>query len=347
LTRELKQPSMSRPLVSIVIVNRNGKQYLDKCINSILSQTYKDYEIILVDNASTDGSAEYIKTKYPNVHVIENKVNLMFCKANNLGAKIAKGKYLFFLNNDAYLKPDALEKLVLSCENLNLIAATPKIVRWDGTEENAGLSCDIFCNPLLIPPNKCDDKYFYIEGCAFFIRRDIFLKMLFDEDFLMYKEDVDLCWRLRLCGFKLGRVPDAVVYHKGGGTSRMGIEDGGLGYLINPLTRYLSERNTLQTILKNYGLLNLIWIIQLYFILIIIESLFLLLIMREKIVPYLYISAILWNLRNLNKILKKRVVIQKIRKVRDKEIMKRMQKKFGKLKVLKYHRFNIKLLKVT
>ena len=98
-------------MISIIILNWNGKHHLEECLSSVLKQTYKDYEVIVVDNGSTDGSQEYISSRFPSVSLICNDQNYGFCKGNNIGIKASKGEYIVLLNNDTVVEQDWLQQL--------------------------------------------------------------------------------------------------------------------------------------------------------------------------------------------------------------------------------------------
>ena len=116
-------------LVSIIIVNYNGKRWLKACFDSLYRQTYKNFEIIFVDNASKDNSVEFVKENYKKVKVIVNKDNLGFASGNNAGLKEAKGDFVLILNNDTWVKEDLLEKLLQSFVKIpNLCCVQPKIL---------------------------------------------------------------------------------------------------------------------------------------------------------------------------------------------------------------------------
>ena len=102
------------PLVSLIIVNWNGKKWLRNCLDSVYSQNYKNFEVIFVDNASTDDSVDFVKDNYPETKIIQNEDNYGFAKGNNIATRIAKGKYLFFLNNDTKVGKNFLTELVKS-----------------------------------------------------------------------------------------------------------------------------------------------------------------------------------------------------------------------------------------
>ncbi len=134
---------MAKELVSIVIVNRNGRIWLESCLKSLFRQTYDNFEIIFVDNASTDDSLNFVKKYYPKVRIIVNKTNVGFGEANNIGVKEAKGELIFFLNNDTILEKNTLEKLLVYKKNNNLNISGPKILDYEGKDIHNGKKCSI------------------------------------------------------------------------------------------------------------------------------------------------------------------------------------------------------------
>src|SRR5258708_6011548 len=204
-------------LVSVIIANWNGQAVLKDCLDSLLKIDYLSWELILVDNGSTDGS-ENLLFNYPkeklNYKLIKNTQNLGFAKANNQGAKIAKGKYLLLLNNDTKLTPDFLTKLVNRMENSsNIGVIQPKIKIMDDSRylDNAG---SFFTRIGFLQHwgfMKRDTAEFNIEteifsakGACMLIRSEVVKHVgLFDDSFFSYFEESDFCWRVWLSGYKV------------------------------------------------------------------------------------------------------------------------------------------------
>lgn len=315
--------------VSIIIVNFKGKIFLEGLFSSIKKLTYPNLEIIFVDNSPEEGNIRYVKENFPKVEVVENNKNLGFSLANNQGAKIAKGEYLFFLNNDTKVNSDALLILVKKMEeDKNIGICGCRMMSYDGKRYfHTGIGLDIFGYPVL------KDKIFYVEGSALMIRKELFEKLGgFDEKYFMFHEDIDLCWRARLLGYKIAVAPEAVIYHYAGGSAGGG-EIKGKKYETSYLRRYYSERNNIRTLLKNYEIKTLLFILPFYFLINLGEIILFFLTLRWKVV-YLYLKAYIWNLINLPDTFQERKKIQKLRKIPDKEIMKNMY--FGSGKFLAF-----------
>lgn len=231
--------------LSIVIVNWNVKQLLEDCLNSIFRTLDNlDFEVIVVDNNSSDGSAEMIKGKFPSVILIENKENLGFGAANNQGIRISKGEYVLILNPDTIIFPNALKSLIAFLDqNPKIGAVCPKILNSDNTVQ---LSCIRKLPTLLseffeltylnrrFPKNRIIGDHYMsycdynlerevelLSGCCIMIRKIALEKIgLFDENFFIYGEDMDLCHRIKKAGWKLWYLPPAQIMHFGGESTK-------------------------------------------------------------------------------------------------------------------------------
>lgn len=214
--------------LSIIIVNYNGEKYLENCIGSIQQTlSFNDYEIIIVDNASTDGSLVLLKKKFPFVKVLEQDVNLGFGKANNRGVKEAKYSNILLLNNDTILHDDISTLINQLEEDSSMGGITIKMVDGKG---NYLINTGSFPKPLsllrisnLKPKNKelISGKFIskrietdWISGAFFLTRKNVWESVNgFDEDFFMYVEDVDMCKRIKDKGFKFYFYPDYSFTH--------------------------------------------------------------------------------------------------------------------------------------
>ncbi|MFA6548434.1 MAG: glycosyltransferase family 2 protein [Candidatus Margulisiibacteriota bacterium] len=224
---------MNCPLISIVIVNHNSKSYLTECFASLKKQTFEDYEVIFIDNGSTDGSTEYIKSNFSDfTRLIRLQNNCGFAEANNIGIRTARGKYVVLLNNDTKADPFWLQELIRAAEKdeqigmcaskilfmrePTMIDSTGMGIYPDGTSKQRGwkeLDRGQYDNHLdiLLP-----------SGCAALYRREMLDQIgLFDERFFAYCEDTDLGLRARLAGWKCRFVPKAIVYHLYAGSWRL------------------------------------------------------------------------------------------------------------------------------
>ncbi len=221
---------MSSPSVSVIVANWNRRDLLRACLLSLNQQTFRDFEVIVVDNGSTDGSIELLREpSFQCVRVIQNTENRGFCAANNQGIDAARGALIALLNNDAEAEPHWLERLVAAVENepgVGMIAC--KILTWedrtiidkaghliypDGQNRGRGTGA---------PDHGQFDQIEEIawpDGCAALYRRSMLDQIGgFDEDFFAYADDAELGLRGRIAGWGCLYVPDAVVYHHTGST---------------------------------------------------------------------------------------------------------------------------------
>jgi len=214
----------SFPFVTIIIVHRNGKPLLKECLDSLRKLDYlKDQrEVLVVDNGSTDGSVKYIAQNFPEVRVLVNDGN-NYCRANNLGIRKARGEYVALLNNDTKVDPHWLVELIRvaqSAEGIGVVGS--KVLFFDGRIQSAGHE------PL---PNyhwgdrglreadrgqySRDEEVMSVSNVSALYKREALEKAgLFDEDFHMYSEDLDMNYRLRGLGYKVMFAPRSFVYHK-------------------------------------------------------------------------------------------------------------------------------------
>jgi len=245
-------------IVSFIIVNLNGEPFLFNNLSSVFGQkTKRAFEVILVDNASTDGSLKIVSQKFPEVRIIKNSKNLGFAEGNNQGIEVATGTYILTLNNDTELKEGFLEEMLYaaegSAEDVGMWA--PKILSLEDNNiiDSAG-GLLIYGNGLAKGRGRLEkdegrydtvEEVFIPSACAALYSA----KMLgdiggFDSDFFAYCEDTDLGLRARLAGWKTIYVPGAVVYHYYSGTSGR----------YTPFKAYLAERNHLWVAVKNFPL---------------------------------------------------------------------------------------------
>jgi GT2 family glycosyltransferase len=233
------------PTVSVCIANYNGQGMIDDCIASVLAQGCEfTVEIIIHDDASTDGSAQYIRATYAQAILIESTDNVGFCVANNRMAAIARGKYLLLLNNDAALYPDALQTLLdeARCLGKPAILTLPQFDATSGTLVDRGCLLDPFFNPVPNLNAECQDVAMVIGACLWTP------KALWDELdgfppwFVSIGEDMYLCCRARLAGYRV------FVVRSSGYRHRQGKSFGGNRSIDGQLRttygrRSLSERN--------------------------------------------------------------------------------------------------------
>ena len=223
--------------LSIIIVNWNVKNLLKGCLNSIYyDSSYQDFEIILVDNDSNDGSAEMIKEEFPQVRLIENRVNVGFGKACNQGIKIAGGDYIFILNPDTLVKPHTLKNTISFMESNPTVGIGGCYVYClDSTPQTSFYKfptlLSYFSRMLslfrILPRNKLTQKFFWeytdnniarsvdrVLGGAMVLRKEMVKQMVgFDEAYFLYAEELDLCYRAKLRGWEVAAIPHTEIIH--------------------------------------------------------------------------------------------------------------------------------------
>lgn len=234
--------------ISIITLTFNSIKFIKPCLDSIFSQDYQNFEVIVVDNGSRDGTVSFIRENYPQINLIENKENLGAARARNQGIKTAKGKWILTLDSDIIFEKDFLSKILKLIKNLppKIGMIQPKILM---VNKKTIYSCGIYLSQLLrrfydIGKGKFDNRQFgkstYVFGpcsAAAIYRREMLEDTkedtgYFDERFFFLVEDVDLAWRAQRKGWKTLYYPEAVSYHYGNSSS-----------FNKPLRQYLCWRN--------------------------------------------------------------------------------------------------------
>jgi len=240
-------------LVSIVIPNWNGKKFLSPCLDSLLGQTYKTFEIIVVDNGSQDGSIDLLKAHYPDIKLLALNHNTGFSFAVNRGIEAGTGEYIALINNDTKVHELWLEKMVSALQNhahIGSVACKMLSLSDPTILDGAGDGLRRGCLPARVGHGEKDIGQFSNEryvlgacGGAALYRKSMLNEIgLFDEDFFAYLEDVDLDLRAQSAGYQCLYVPEAIIYHLGCGTT-------GSGY--SKLVVRLSCRNNINVMVKN------------------------------------------------------------------------------------------------
>jgi len=250
------------PLVSVIILNWNGLDHLPECLGSLAGQSFRDFEIILVDNGSTDGSIDYVNINFPWVKTICLQENKGFAAGNNFGLEHAVGTYIVTLNNDTKADSNWLKELIETAENMpdvGMIAS--RICSYHNTDviDSIGMAICLdgmsrgrFRNKSWSQlTSKGVAEILIPSACAALYRRAMIDEIgFFDEDFFAYAEDTDLGLRGRLSGWKAVAAPEAVVYHKYSQSSGS----------FSPFKLYLVERNHYWVAIKNFPVTMLLWI---------------------------------------------------------------------------------------
>ena len=256
--------------LTLIIPNYNGQPFLKECLKSLKKQEHP-FDVIVVDNASNDGSVAYIRENYPEFKLIENQENLGFATAVNQGIKASNSEFICLLNNDVQLESGTISSL-LKCikKDENIFAVSSKMIQYhdQANMDNAGDEYTILGWTRRVGYGKSPEKYntereiFSACAAASIYRRSILNEIgYFDENFFAYMEDVDLSYRARIHGYKCWYCPEAVVYHVGSGTS---------GSRYNEFKTRLAARNNVYVPYKNMPwpqlLVNLVFLCMGYFI---------------------------------------------------------------------------------
>jgi GT2 family glycosyltransferase len=249
---------MSQPLLSILIVNYHGLPHLEECLGGIFAQDFRDFEVVMVDNASADGSVEFVRERFPLVKVVQSGANLGFAGGNNHGLPHCRGRFVFFLNNDTALEAGALEALALAISgNPAVKVFAPFLVNYrerhlaDSAGDCVYNSGSVFSFSHY-PVSMFTQRRFVCSPCggaAVYAREVLDRIGAFDEDFFLNFEDLDLGYRAQHAGEKVLFLPEVMVYHKGSAT---------LGGKRSALSTYYAERNFPLFVLKNFPAANLV-----------------------------------------------------------------------------------------
>lgn len=309
----------SIPYVSVLVLNYNGKHFLKECFSSLMSINYpkSKFEVIMVDNGSTDDSVKYVRTNFPNVRIILLNQNFGFGGGNNRGVKFARGNYIVFLNNDTKVTENWLSELVEAslchfapiCASKTLFMKDNEIIEYGGgkfTINGRGYSIDM---------GKANDSekdcYFTGYPCAasMLIKKDVFIDLNgFDEDYFACLDDTDLGWRAWLFGYSVLYCPASVVYHEAGGTTGKG--------RLSPLKAFHGTKDPLITVLKDLELKNIFFGLALAFGYDLIEFYSLVKKRNLKCIKNKFLGYS-WVIQNLKRILCTRRIIQNKRVCSD------------------------------
>lgn len=304
---------IEEPRVSIVIPNYNGREHLEKCIPAILEQSHRSFQIIVVDNHSSDGSSEFLSAHFPQVKVLPQSVNLGFAGGCNRGVATAIDDLVVLLNNDTVVEPNWLAELVRASEPEEVAVVgsrcltqgvPPAYYKMNGTLNLLGYNIMRIFSDLR--------QVFYVSGCAVLIKKKL-LPVPFDDDYFLFAEDVYMGWRARLLGYRVLQSPTSVVHHVGSATTSKQRR----GFVL-----YHQQRNRVLNLFLFYEgktLLKLLPLLVLDMLGKVIEGL--------TVKPGTFqalLKGYLWLLFNSRRVLEKRRRIQSERRIPDREILKWM-----------------------
>ena len=315
---------MSR--ISIIIPHYNNKDILYRCIESLSKLTYKDFEIIVVDNNSSDNSPQDVQRVFSNFRIIKSKQNLGYAGGCNLGAKSSESEFLLFLNNDTIHDNNFIQPLIRLLDSDQSVASVqPKLLNINKRDFDYAGACGGYIDYLVFPftrgrifnsiekdQNQYDDKkeIFWASGACFITRKSIFVKCGgFDEKLFAHMEEIDFHWKSHMLDMSVYVEPKSIIYHEGGATLNK----------KSSKKLYLNHRNSLVLLLTNYSFFLSIYLFPLRLILELISSF-------KELLSLNFISflnhyrAILWNLLNIHYLISRRRFNKKIRQVTDKAI---------------------------
>lgn len=263
----------AHPTVAVVILNWNGRSFLERFLPSVCATTYAGAEIWVADNASTDDSVAFVERAFPQVHVLRMTENRGFAGGYNHALDQIEADYFVLLNQDVAVEPDWIEPLVAASEaHPEVGAAQPKLLdeARHSHFEYAGAAGGMmdalgypFCRGRILDHLEEDrgqydheTEIFWASGAALFIRAELYRKLGgLDEAFFAHMEEIDLCWRVKRAGYRILYVPGSTVYHVGGGSLDR----------ENPKKMFLNFRNNGRMLIKNTPGARLFWLLPLRF----------------------------------------------------------------------------------
>jgi len=307
--------------VSVIVVNFNGMPHLEACLSSILNQTYQNFEIIFVDNGSTDGSLDYARRRFPALLIIDNKRNLGYSGGINRGLAQASGDYIAPLNIDTEVDRNWLASMVAFMdESPSVGAVTPKTLLYHDRDKIGTLGLNIhitglgFARGLGKANGKSPNKPFRVagvSGCSFLIRRETLEQMGgLNEDIFMYYDDVDLSWMINFMGYEIYCLPQSIVYHK-------------YNLKMSPEKLFLLEYGRLSLLLRHMKPLTFLICLPAFILteLLVISYC----IVRGKSYLSAKLRALFLTFKNIRQLMKKRSETQKLRRISDFQLLKRLQ----------------------
>ncbi|MCX9083191.1 MAG: glycosyltransferase family 2 protein [Candidatus Methanoperedens sp.] len=248
-----------KPTVSIIVLNWNGKQYLETCLSSLIKQTYPYIEIIFVDNGSSDGSIEFVESKYPEVIIVKHLRNLGFAMGVNSGIEASNGEYIATINNDARADMDWIANLLKVIDSdPDIGCCASKMLRFYERNIIDSTGIEIYQNGNAYDRganirdsgqfDSMEEVFGACAGAAMYKKEMLDEIGHFDDSYFAYFEDVDLSFRMHLFGWKCIYVPEAIVYHMHSATSQQ----------ASPFKIYYLERNKLWNMWKYFPVKTLI-----------------------------------------------------------------------------------------
>lgn len=333
------------PLVSVVIANFNGSPFIEKCLTSVFNTDYPSFEVIFVDDASTDGSVELVKKlfgSHPNLRIVRNARNIGAAAAKNIGIDTAKGDVICFLDNDTEVDSDWLKEMIKVLQSDSSVGATmSKLLDINARTkiQVAGVFIISYVGWAIARGGGKDDDGSYdsvMDICALStalaVKREAIGRVgFFDPKLAVFTEDLDFSWRMWLAGYRIALAPKSIVYH-----------------WTKPLAMYkrvsASEiqlnfnltKNSLRTFIKNYSLKNLARYLPLALTIIILRALLVFIKRKDTSVIVGSFKGIFWNISHFKDTLRERHRVQHfIRRVPDNYVMERIMISESPLQIYK------------
>lgn len=329
--------------ISILLLNHNGKSFLKDCIQSVLSQSFQDFEIIFVDNASDDDSLEFVKNNFfdTRLRIFSAEKNLGFAGGNNLGLKYATGSYIVLLNNDTVVEKDWLKNLVETIQTDENIGIVQSLVYTEGIPAKYYLkngTINLLGHNIMevfgIDENGTGE-IIQATGCSLIVRKDLLDKTggLFLDEYFLYAEDTYLSLKAKFSGYKIIHTSKSVVHHKGSGTTK--------NQLSSEIYFY-QERNRILNFFLFFNTFFIVKYIPVFILNYKIKFFYCLFSKRYSLKSL--IKSYFWFLGNISWIKKQRKAIKKFKVVSDNDVLKLISCKFSNGKSIPERMVNSMLL---
>ena len=327
---------MDNPLLTVLVTSWNAEEYIVNCLRTVLNSVYPNLEIILIDNHSDDDSIEMVKNELTQeelkrIKIIVNDKNYGCPYLENQGIVLAKGKYMSVICSDSYVSPFYFSEVVKTLESDdNIGAVSGKSFIMDKHLEIDSVGEYLSQYGILIQRHAGQERdngqfneqveIFSVKGSALTVRTNVIKEIGgFPRDYFMYCEEMDVCWRIWLTGYRIVFVPEAIICHAHGTSINKYPR-------FSWLVKFCGTKNYIYTLIKNLGFKNLLCIVPLNITMWLGIALYMLLGGRFKDSWHIT-CGIFWNLLNLGYVLKKRKEVQNMRIVSDKELMPKIMKK--------------------
>lgn len=318
---------MHSPLVTVIIVNWNGEHLLKDCLGSLSRVEYKNIEILFVDNASSDNSVAYVKKKYPNIRILQNRENLGYAEGHEEAFTKARGEAVLMLSTDTIVEKNLLTVLISTLfKEKSIGGVQPAILMYPDKHLIDSIGSFFLKTGILYHFGrekninnslyKTKMEIFSAKGACMMFKKEVLEKTgLFDKDYFAYFEDTDLCHRVWLSGYSIWYEPGTTIYHKGGGAAKQ---------IASSYIQFHAFKNRISTYLKNLSIEYLIFVIPTtIFIYCLLSVVYIF--QRKFSIAWAVQKSIWWNISNLPKILRKRALVQNtIRKVEDREFLSKL-----------------------